>query len=281
MVDPVEKEPAHHMLPGSDILCMAAAGCNSRCKHCQNWEISQADIEKLPDLGHSPKALVTLAEARKCPTVSFTYSDPIAFYEYMYDTCVEAKKRGLLTLCHTNGTLREEPLQKLLEVLDAVTVDLKGFTERFYRETCSMKLAPVLSTLKAIRKAGRHLEIVNLMIPTLNDGGADVKRMCRWIADQLGHDVPLHLNRFHPAYRLRNLPPTPVRTLEASHAVAKGEGLEYVYIGNVPGHRYNSTFCPKCGAMLIQRFHFFTRLAKLKDGACRECGHSIPGIWTV
>jgi len=279
MVDPVEKEPAHHLLPGTRILCTAAAGCNSRCKHCQNWEISQAEVDAIRSFDYSPSDLADMAVEKGCPTLSFTYSDPIAFYEYMFDICREGKKRGLLTLCHTNGTMRPEPLARLLGVLDAVTVDLKGFSDRFYEEVCSMKLDPVLRSLKAIRKAGRHLEIVNLMIPTLNDDPEDVRGMCRWIAKELGTDVPLHLNRFHPAYRIRNLPPTPAKTLEDAHATAKEAGLEYVYIGNMPGHKFNNTFCPKCGSVLIRRFHFFSSVSKLEDGHCADCGLAVPGIW--
>ncbi len=246
MVDPVEKEPAHHLLPGPDILCLAAAGCNSRCKRCQNWTLSQAAVEDIAWSHYPARRLVALAQKRGCPTISFTYSDPIAFYEYMLDVCVAAKEAGLLTLCHTNGTLQEAPLLQLLRVLDAVTIDVKGFTETFYETVTSLRLASVLRSLKAIRKANRHLEVVNLILPGLNDNLQDIRRMCRWLARELGRDVPLHLNRFYPAYRLTDRPPTPIQTLEAAWQVAREEGLEYVYIGNVPGHKYNSTFCPAC-----------------------------------
>lgn len=279
MVDPIEKEPAYHMLPGTDILCTATAGCNSRCKHCQNWEISQATVESLHNFGYLPEEIVSLAVKNNCPTLSFTYSDPIAFYEYMFDISSLGKEKGLLTLCHTNGTMQQGPLKELLKVMDAVTVDLKGFTDDFYRDICSMKLEPVLRSLEAIRKSGRHLEIVNLVIPTWNDNPKDIRRMCRWIAKTLGKDVPLHLNRFHPAYKLQNIQPTPRETLENAYSIAREEGLEYVYIGNMPGHKFNSTFCPKCGSLLIKRVHFFSATDKLKDGSCGNCGLKIQGIW--
>lgn len=281
MVDPIEKEPAYHMLPGTDILCTATAGCNSRCKHCQNWEISQATVESLHNLAYSPAQIVSLAVEHSCPTLSFTYSDPIAFHEYMFDISSLGKEKGLLTLCHTNGTMQPDPLKELLKVLDGVTVDLKGFTDDFYGDICSMKLQPVLRSLELIRKSGRHLEIVNLVIPTWNDNPKDIRRMCRWIAKTLGRDVPLHLNRFHPAYKLQNIQPTPRETLENAYSIAREEGLEYVYIGNMPGHKLNSTFCPKCGSLLIQRVHFFSTTDKLKDGRCRDCGLELPGIWKI
>jgi len=278
-VDPIEKEPAFHMLPGSLILCTGTAGCNNRCMFCHNWHLSQSSPHEIENLGYSVAEIVGLAQGMGCRSVSFTYNEPTIFYEFMYDIAARAKEAGLRALFHTNGGMNREPLLALLELMDAVTVDLKAFTEGFYERISASRLAPVLQTLETIRKAGKHLEIVNLVIPTLNDNPDDIRRMCVWIKANLGTDVPLHFNRFFPAYRLQRLPPTPVETLEAAAQIADAEGLEYVYIGNMPGHRRNSTFCPRCGSLLIQRVHFSVLEMNLAHGRCPSCAHEIPGIW--
>ena len=280
-IDPIEKEPALHMLPGTSILCFGTAGCNFRCKFCQNWHLSQRSIEEMTytyDL--SPEDAVRMAIKRNIPTLSFTYNDPISFYEYVYDVARLAKQKGLKILWHSNGTLSPRPLRELLKYTDAVTLDLKGFTDKFYRETSSAELEPALKALKIIRDEGIWLEIVNLHIPTLNDNPQDVRRMCLWIKENLGKYTPLHFSRFYPSYRLTNLPPTPVETLEQAHKIAKEVGLEYVTIGNVAGHRYNSTFCPKCEKRLIHRIHFRVLSNNIEDGKCKFCGYRIPGIWS-
>jgi pyruvate formate lyase activating enzyme len=280
-VDPIEKEPALHMLPGTEILCFGTAGCNLRCTFCHNWHLSQRSIEEMShtyDL--TPEGAVSLALKKKVPTISFTYNEPTSFYEYVYDTAKIAKAKGLRVLVHTNGTLADEPLKELLKYTDAVTVDLKGFTEAFYREASSARLEPVLQALKTIKKSGTWLEIVHLTIPSMNDDPQDLTRMCLWIRDTLGSDVPLHFSRFFPAYKLTAVPPTPIRTLEEAHKIAKNAGLAYVTIGNVPGHDRNSTFCPSCGKRLIHRTHFQVLQNDLVNGRCRFCGRDIPGIWT-
>jgi pyruvate formate lyase activating enzyme len=279
-VDPIEKEPALHMLPGTQILCFGTAGCNFRCKFCHNWHLSQRSIEEMDytyDL--PPEDAVKIALDKKIPTLSFTYTEPTSFYEYVYDIARIAKQKGLRILWHSNGALNPEPLRALLKYTDAVTIDLKGFTEEFYQNASSAKLAPVLRTLKIIREEGVWLEIVNLHIPTLNDNPQDVERMCLWIKENLGKDTPLHFSRFFPAYRLTNLPPTPIKKLEEAHRIAKKVGLEYVTIGNLPGHKYNSTFCPNCGKKLIHRIHFQVLSNNIKDGKCGFCEFPIPGIW--
>ncbi len=278
-IDPIEKEPSFHMLPGGTIFCTATASCNNRCKHCQNWHISQKSVEETVNLFLPPKAAVEMALERECDAVSFTYSEPTVFYEYMFDVAKQAKEAGLKALFHTNGSMNPEPLAALLEHMDAVTVDLKAFTSKFYREVSSSQLEPVLRTIVNIRESGRHLEIVNLIIPTLNDDMEDIRRMCIWIKENVGDDVPLHFTRFFPAHKLTSLPPTPIETLEKATEVADGEGLQYVYIGNVPGHDRNSTFCPKCGERVIHRVHFSVRSLDVENGRCRFCGREIPGIW--
>ena len=278
-IDPVEKEPQLHMLPGTDILCLGTAGCNFQCKHCQNWHLSQRSIEEMHHYNLPPEDVIKIALEKKIPTISFTYNDPIAFYEYVYDIAKLAQAKGLKILWHSNGSINPEPLCELLKYTDAVTIDLKGFTEKFYKEASNAKLEPVLETLKAIKKEGIWLEIVNLVIPTMNDEPKDIKRMCEWIKENLGADTPLHFSRFSPAYRMTHLPPTPIRTLEKAYNTAKEVGLEYVTVGNVPGHKYNSTFCPQCSKLLIKRIHFQVWDNNIINGKCKFCGHEIPGIW--
>lgn len=278
-IDPIEKEPCYHMWPGTLILCTGTASCNNRCRFCHNWHLSQRTLEELDYYEAQPENIVNTAEAYNCQSLSFTYNEPTVFYEYMYDIAKLGKERGFGVLYHTNGLINEEPLLALLEHMNAVTVDLKAFTETFYRDICSSSLAPVLKTLKNIRNAGKHLEIVNLMIPTLNDNPDDVRKMCQWIVENLGEDTPLHFSRFHPNYKLQNLPPTPIATLEHAYETAVSEGLHYVTLGNVPGHEHNSTFCPNCKKKVISRVHFRVLENNIVDGKCKFCEYPIPGIW--
>jgi len=278
-IDPIEKEPSFHMWPGTKILCTGTAGCNNRCKFCHNWHLSQKSFEEIEHAVITPKQTVELAKEEGCDAVSFTYNEPTVFYEHMFDVAKAAKRAGLGTLFHTNGGMNEEPLAALLKYMDAVTVDLKAFTSQFYQEVSSSQLEPVLRTLQQVHKSGTHLEIVNLMVPTLNDNMDDIRRMCRWIRDTLSTEVPLHLTRFFPAYKLTSLPPTPVETLESAARIADEEGLQYVYIGNMPGHKRNSTYCPKCGEPLIVRIHFTVFTRQVEKGKCPSCGHRIPGVW--
>ena len=268
------------MIPESTIFCTATASCNFRCKFCQNWHLSQKSLEEIPYVDLKPEEVVQKAIQQHCETVSFTYSEPTVFYEYMFDIVKIAKKKGLKTLFHTNGSISTDPLLALLKYMDAVTVDLKAFTEKFYSEVSSSELEPILHTLRTIKSYRRHLEIVNLIIPTLNDNPKDIREMCIWIKANLGRDTPLHFNRFFPQYKLTNLPPTPVGTLEQAYQIAKKEGLEYVYIGNVPGHEMNSTFCPRCKKKIIHRTHFLVSSKEVKEGKCRFCGYPIIGIWS-
>ncbi|UCD85130.1 MAG: AmmeMemoRadiSam system radical SAM enzyme [Deltaproteobacteria bacterium] len=279
-IDPIEKEPSFHMLPGINIFCTATASCNNRCKFCHNWHISQKSVEELDNYQLFPEEIVKLAKKENCPALSFTYSEPTVFYEYMFDIAKKAKEEKLRVLYHTNGSINPEPLFALLKYMDAVTVDLKGFSEKFYSEVSSSELAPVLETLKNIKKAKVHLEVVNLVIPTLNDDLKMIRDMCQWIGKNLGKDVPLHLNRFFPAYKLTKLPPTPIETLEKGREIAREEGLQYIYIGNTPGHKYNSTFCPKCEKRLIHRTHFKVRENHIVKGKCKFCNYPIPGVWS-
>jgi pyruvate formate lyase activating enzyme len=280
-VDPVEKEPCFHLLPGSNILCFGTAGCNFRCKFCHNWHLSQRSIEDMEyTYSLSPKEAVEIAVKEEIPTISFTYNEPTSFYEYAYEIAKIAKEKGLRILWHSNGGMNPKPLRELLKYTDAVTIDLKGFTQEFYSKISSSRLKPVLRTLKIIRREGKWLEIVNLHIPTLNDNHKDIKNMCLWIKENLGTYTPLHFTRFFPSYKLKNLPPTPIEKLERAYYIAKEVGLKFVYIGNTPGHIYNSTFCPNCQKRLIHRYHFSILENNIRDGRCKFCNQHIEGIWS-
>ena len=279
-IDPIEKEPMHHFHPGSQILCVGTASCNFRCKFCHNWHLSQRDIDEVQRV-HSltPEEVVQRAENQGAPSISFTYNEPTVFYEYMYDIASLAKDRGLNVIFHSNGGLRQEPLQDLLQNIDAVTVDLKAFTEDFYADICQAQRDPVLESLKTIEEEGAWLEIVNLVLPEHNDDSQNIREMAAWINNELNQDVPLHFSRFSPAYQMTDLSPTPVETLETCRRIAREEGLNYVSIGNVPGHKANSTFCPECGEKVIDRFHFTVNNINMENGSCGYCGSSIAGVW--
>jgi len=279
-LDPIEKKPFFHVLPGTTSFSLATVGCNFQCKFCQNWEISQASPEDVYSYDVSPEMIVKMAKEVGAHSVAYTYVEPTIFYEYMVDICQLAKKAGLLNVCHSNGFINPEPLKNLCKVMDAANIDLKGFTEAFYRDLCSGELNPVLETLKTLKKEKVHLEITNLVIPTQNDDLSGLKEMCLWVKRELGAETPIHFSRFYPLYKLRSLPPTPVSTLEKARNTALSSGLEYVYIGNIPGHEGEHTFCPKCKKLLIQRIGYMIGEVNVKGGKCKYCGKPIPGIWT-
>ncbi len=279
-IDPIEMEPMYHMLPGHSNLCVYTASCNFRCKHCHNWHISQRGPSQITARQHSARDIVRMAKRRGCRSISHSINEPTVFYEYMYDIARAAKEEGLLTLFHTNGYISPEPLRDVLHYMDGVTVDLKAFSEGFYTDISMASLEPVLETLQIIRENNVHLEIVHLVIPTLNDSVEEIGKMSKWISKNIGRDIPLHFNRFSPMYQLTNLPPTPVRTLEAAADTARRNGLRYIYIGNVPGHKTGySTHCPSCGKLLIRRTHFTVESNELKNGRCGTCETEIYGIW--
>jgi pyruvate formate lyase activating enzyme len=277
-IDPIEKEPQYHHLPGTDILCIGTVGCNFICLHCHNWPLSQASPGDRPVFDFPPEEVIRFALAEGVPTISFTYNDPIVCFEYLYDVAKLAQENGLRIIWHTNGAINHEPLMAILPYTDAITVDLKGFTDEAYANSAAL-LQPVLNTLKTIREQGVWLEIVNLMIPTINDNPDDIRRMSRWIVDNLGQDVPLHFSRFFPNFKLTDIAPTPIETLERAREIALEEGIRFSTIGNVPGHEYNSTFCPECDLRLIHRIHFEVMYNKIEDGKCPGCGEQIPGLW--
>jgi len=280
-LDPIEKEPMFHNIPGSNILCIGTASCNFRCQFCHNWHLTQRSPEELRGRTQHlyPEEIVAAAKERGMG-MSFTYNEPTIFYEYMYDIAELGQREGLNVIFHTNGGMQEKPLRRLLEHMTAVTVDLKGFTADFYQDVSFADMEPVIQTLKTLKEEGVWFEIVNLIIPTLNDNTRTIREMCKWIVNELGVDVPVHFTRFSPAYKMTHLQPTPVRTLERARDIALDESIKFVYIGNVPGHKNNSTFCPRCDERIIQRRHFSVLDLKIKDGKCENCGENIPGKWS-
>lgn len=277
--DPIEKKPFYHFLPGTMALSLATAGCNLHCLYCQNWTISQVPPEKTENYELSPEEIVTLAEMLGSSSIAFTYTEPTIFYEYMSDIARLARPKGIRCIVISAGYINPEPLRQLCRIVDAIKIDFKGYSDEFYRKVCSGTLQPVLNTMKIIQEEGIHLEIVNLIVPTLNDSREQIKGLCRWIVENLGPDVPTHFSRFFPMYKLTHLPPTPVETLEMAREIAIEEGIRFAYVGNVPGHRWDNTYCPRCGKEIITRLGFNVTGYHLKDGKCEYCGESIPGVW--
>jgi pyruvate formate lyase activating enzyme len=267
------------VLPGSRALSYATAGCNVECKFCQNWEISQFRPEQVRAAWMPPKALIAAAERNNVPLLAATYSEPVIFWEYVREVSRLSRFQHVRSLVVSNGYIQKKPLKEVLPMLAGYKVDLKSFREKFYEQEIRGKLKPVLETLETARASGTWLEIVVLIIPTLNDSEAEATDLCRWVKANLGPDVPVHFTRFHPTYRLKNLPPTPVPTLTRAWQIGRAEGLHYVYVGNVPGHPGESTYCPKCGARLIHRIGYETIENRLKHGHCPVCGTKIPGVW--
>ena len=278
-VGPIEKAPLYHFLPGHKRLCVATVGCNLRCAFCHNWQISQTGPGTVRELEMAPEQIVGEAYRRRVKSISFTYTEPTVFYEYMYDISRMAHREGLKVSIVSNGYINPGPLRQLLPYVDAVKIDLKAFSDTFYRDVASARLEPVLGTLQVLREEGVLFEIVNLVVPGLNDDADELQRMCNWICNELGDQVPVHFSRFFPSYRLTNIPSTPVRTLEKAVATAHRSGLQYVYIGNVPGHRNNSTYCPGCTNRLVHRSQFSVLSNNIANGSCNACGHNVHGIW--
>jgi len=269
-----------HYLPGTPAFSIATAGCNVNCKFCQNWDISQFRPEQTNNMDLPPEQVVAGALRSDSAVIAYTYSEPIVFYEYMYDTARLGRERGLRSVMITSGHIQQQPLIELCGMLDAIKVDLKSFSEKYYHEIVHGELQPVLDALVTIKKQGLWLEIVYLVVPTLNDSEREFTELCRWILNELGPEVPIHFTRFHPQYLLKNLPPTPLPTLETACDIAVATGLKYVYIGNVPGHRREHTYCGSCGKLVIGRYGFQITDFKIRDGLCENCHGRIPGVWS-
>ncbi len=278
-VDPIEKKPFFHFLPQKSAFSVATAGCNLKCKFCQNWQISQKQPEEVEYALLTPEELVAQAQKSGSPVIAYTYTEPTIFYEYMLETAKLAKKRGLKNVLHSNGYIQEEPLRLLCQYLDAANIDLKSFDDDYYAQLTGGTLQPVLKSLKILKDAGVHLEITNLVLPGYNDGEASIRRMCLWIKENLGFTVPVHFSRFFPTYKFAALNPTPVADLEKIRQIALDCGLQYVYIGNVAGHPGENTVCPQCGNIIIRRTGYIVTELNLTQGACGFCGKKIEGVW--
>jgi len=279
-IDPIEKKPLFHFLPGAMAFSVATAGCNVACKFCQNWEISQMRPEQVQSRYLPPEAVAETTAHYNCPIVAYTYSEPVIFYEFMYDTSLEARKKGLRNAVITNGFINPEPLAELIKVVDAIKIDLKAFNQDFYTNYVRGQLQPVLDSIKQIASSKVWLEIVYLVIPTLNDDPKEIRQMALWLKTEIGPDYPLHFSRFQPMYLIKNLPPTPISTLERLRDIALEEGLHYVYLGNVPGHPGENTYCPNCGQVVIERYGYTIKKNNLSGNKCRHCHQIIPGVWS-
>ncbi|MFH1778701.1 MAG: AmmeMemoRadiSam system radical SAM enzyme [Candidatus Omnitrophota bacterium] len=280
-VDPIEKKPIFHMYPKSASFSIATAGCNLHCRFCQNWQISQVEPEKTKNYDLPPEEVVRYALEHKCKTIAYTYTEPVVCYEYMFDTCRIAHQKGIKNIVVTAGYIETEPLLELCPLIDGANVDLKGITEKYYRDVCFGTLAPVQRCIKIMRQKGVWVEITNLIVPTLNDKEEDIAKLIDWVLDNVGPEVPLHFSRFWPQYQLKNLPPTPEKTLDMAWQMARAKGVHYTYVGNVPGHEGNNTYCPKDGKLLVRRVGYSVLEYNIVDGKCKFCGHKIPGRWEL
>ena len=277
-IDPIEKKPFYHVLPGARTYSLGVAGCNLRCKNCQNYQISQRSPLETENVFLPPEKAVEEALRRKCTVVAFTYTEPTVWLEYVIDTATLAKKAGLRTVMVSSGYINAAPFETVMPLLDAVRIDLKSFSDRVYRDLNAGTLQPVLDTLLRAKKGNLWLEIINLVVPQWNDRPEELRRLCRWVAANLGSDTPVHFSRFYPMYQLSQGYPTPVATLKKAVAIAREEKLSYVYIGNV-ADAGSVTICPSCGKTVLDRSGYIVTVNRLKNGRCGYCGTVIPGVW--
>ncbi|OQA56085.1 MAG: molybdenum cofactor biosynthesis protein A [Euryarchaeota archaeon ADurb.Bin294] len=271
-VDPIEKKPLYHFLPGTLSYSLGGVGCNFSCSHCQNWHISHASFDCIRQKTLSPEEGVKRAIASGSSSISWTYNEPTIWFEYTQDMARLAHQQGLKTVYVTNGYMTEDALTDLAPDLDAWRVDIKAFTEEFYHKICRARLEPVLNTTIRAKELGLHVEVVHLMIPGLNDSPEETGKLVSWVIDNLGPDTPVHFTRFHPDFQMQEISATPVRTLERAFHLAKEKGLRYPYLGNVPGHEYEQTWCPHCNNLLIGRSGYSVGPIHLHHGACAHCG---------
>lgn len=280
-IDPIEKKPLFHFLPGTKAYSFGVAGCNLSCIHCQNWEISQADPEYSYNLILEPEDIIKDIEAQKdanIKSIAYTYTEPTIFIEYVIDTAKLAHRHGLKNNFHTNGFINEEPLKEVSRFMDAANIDIKYFSNDIYMKNSQATLQPILDAITILYKKGIWIELTHLIIPGINDSKRMTKQLCRWIVDNVGQDVPLHISRFYPAYKLSMVPPTDIKALEDAVHIAEKEGIKFVYIGNIP-HEKENTFCPSCKEMIVQRRGFHLGTINIKNGRCGFCAEKIPGVW--
>jgi pyruvate formate lyase activating enzyme len=280
-IDPIEKKPLNHFLPGTPVLSFGTAGCNLACKFCQNWDISKSrEMQTLADAA-SPELLASAASQLKCRSIAYTYNDPVIFHEYAIDVAQAAREQGVSSVAVTAGYICPEPRKEFFDHMDAANIDLKAFTERFYHKICGGHLANVLDTLLYLNNETTvWIELTTLLIPGENDSAAEIESMSRWIMDNLGPDIPMHFTAFHPDYRMNEIPATSRHTLAAARKIAKQSGIKFVYTGNVHDSEGGSTWCPSCGSILIERDWYKLGSWRLDaQGCCRSCGEWIPGIF--
>jgi len=279
-IDPIEKKPLFHFLPSTRAFSIAAAGCNLRCLNCQNWQISQFSPKETDNIDLMPPKVVEQCLSNGCESIAYTYSEPTTFYEYAYDTAKLAREKKIRNVWKSAGYINEEPLRKLCKYIDAANIDLKGFDEDIYWRLNEATLAPVLKTLRVFKEEKVWLEITNLVIPGWTDNLDTIKKMCDWLCKNGLDECPLHFSRFTPLYKLNQLPTTPVSVLEKARDVALNAGVKYVYIGNVPGHSAENTYCHKCKRMIIERRGFTILSNNIVKGRCKFCDEIIPGVWS-
>jgi pyruvate formate lyase activating enzyme len=278
-VDPIEKKPLYHYLPDTDAFSIATAGCNLACLNCQNWTISQSSPEETENVDMMPPVVLEQARKYNCRSIAYTYSEPITWYEYLFDTSTMARDAGIKNVLVSAGYIHKDPLLKLCKVIDAANIDLKSMDDNIYLKLNAGKLEPVLNTLKTMKEEGVWLEITNLVVPSWTDDLEMIKRMCGWLAENGFDDTPLHFSRFHPQYKLQRLPMTPLKTLEDAKTIAHAEGLKFIYVGNVPGSNDANTLCPNCHEILVERSGYTIKSQKIVNGTCSNCSEPIPGIW--
>lgn len=278
-VDPIEKKPLLHFLPGTTSYSLAIAGCNFTCLNCQNWEISQTSPDKTQNFNLTPEEVVRQARKEGCRSISYTYSEPVTFFEYTLECSRQARKAGIKNVVVSNGYINPAPLDEWCKVIDAANIDLKSFSDDIYAMLNNGSLDPVLNTLKKLREKGVWLEITNLVIPEWTDDLNMIRSMCQWLAQNGFKEVPLHFSRFYPQYKLSRLQPTPENILVKAREIAMAQGLKYVYIGNVPGKNYGNTYCPHCQSLVIERLGYSIKQSKVKNGKCQVCGGEIAGVW--
>jgi pyruvate formate lyase activating enzyme len=291
-IDPIEKKPLYHFLPGSRIFSFGTLGCDFGCLFCQNYDISQPTreirfepnrnemMEELLESSHdlSPKQIVDYTTKNKIPSIAYTYNEPAVFFEYAYDTCKLAKKKGIKNVFVSNGYESQESIKKIKKCLDAANIDLKSFSEEFYSKICKARLEPVLKNIELFHSLGIWLEITTLIIPTKNDSEKELKQIAEFISS-IDNSIPWHVTAFHPDYKMLDVPPTPLSTLLKAYKIGKQAGLKYVYVGNVSAGKYENTFCPKCDSLVIERHGFFSVKNNLENGKCKKCGYEIEGVW--
>lgn len=278
-VDPVEKKPLYHFLPGSSAYSIATPGCNFKCQWCQNADIAQMPCEYIPGAGQSaaPARIVENALASGSESIAYTYTEPTIFFEYAFDVAKRARQAGVANIYVTNGYMTPEMLDMFHPYLDAANVDLKAFRKRTYNRYVGAGLQPVLDSLVLMKKLGIWVEVTTLVIPSLNDDPVELRETAQFISRELGQDTPWHLSRFFPTYQMRDRPPTPIRTLQLGKEIGKGEGLRYVYLGNVGGE--SNTYCPDCGNVLVSRSGYWVSSTNIQDGRCKFCKTPVAGVW--